>query len=170
MKKFDLVNPVIGKLATQVQASKFTDYQLTKKILEQGENDKFQWRLDTVKYGINDDEGRGGGCSGGIGNDGMPGPGPLPPRTPQQEMEVVVRRLDFLRGNTPDVFPDNTMEQSSRIIAWKNQEKIQNRQIKEREKELSSIPKGIINKRKWSINFPDTPSWSSSPPNFLRYL
>ena len=42
MKKFDLVNPVIGKLATQVQASKFTDYQLTKKILEQGENDKFQ--------------------------------------------------------------------------------------------------------------------------------
>ena len=47
----------------------------------------------------------------------MPGPGPLPPRTPQQEMEVVVRRLDFLRGNTPDVFPDNTMEQSSRIIA-----------------------------------------------------
>ena len=31
MKKFDLVNPVIGKLATQVKASKLTDYQLTKK-------------------------------------------------------------------------------------------------------------------------------------------
>ena len=30
MKKFDLVNPVIGKLATQVKASKLTDYQLTK--------------------------------------------------------------------------------------------------------------------------------------------
>ena len=29
-KKFDLVNPVIGKLATQVKASKLTDYQLTK--------------------------------------------------------------------------------------------------------------------------------------------
>ena len=26
MKKFDLVNPVIGKLATQVKASKLTDY------------------------------------------------------------------------------------------------------------------------------------------------
>ena len=37
MKKFDLVNPVIGKLATQVKASKLTDYQLTKKLLEQGE-------------------------------------------------------------------------------------------------------------------------------------
>ena len=30
MKKIDLVNPVIGKLATQVKASKLTDYQLTK--------------------------------------------------------------------------------------------------------------------------------------------
>ena len=31
VKKFDLVNPVIGKLATQVKASKLTDYELTKK-------------------------------------------------------------------------------------------------------------------------------------------
>ena len=37
MKKFDLVNPVIGKLATQVRASKLTDYELTKKMLNQGE-------------------------------------------------------------------------------------------------------------------------------------
>ena len=34
MKKIDLVNPVIGKLATQVKASKLTDYQLTKKLLQ----------------------------------------------------------------------------------------------------------------------------------------
>ena len=40
MEKFDLVNPVIGKLATQVRASTLTDYQLTKKILNQGEIDK----------------------------------------------------------------------------------------------------------------------------------
>ena len=32
MKKFNLVNPVIGKLATQVKASKLNDYQLTKKL------------------------------------------------------------------------------------------------------------------------------------------
>ena len=31
MKKFDQVNPVIGKLAAQVKASKLTDYELTKK-------------------------------------------------------------------------------------------------------------------------------------------
>ena len=40
MKKFDLVNFVIGKLASQVRASKLTDYELTKKLLEQGEIDK----------------------------------------------------------------------------------------------------------------------------------
>ena len=130
MKKFDLVNPVIGKLATQVRASKLTDYELTKKILNQGEIDKLQLRLDALKYGINNDddnEGRGSGGGGGGGDDGTPGPGPLPPRTPQQEMDESVRRLDLLRGNTLDVSPDNTMEQNSRIIAQKNQERFQNR-------------------------------------------
>ena len=151
MKKFDLVNPVIGKLATQVRASKLTDYQLTKKILNQGEVDKLQLRIDGLKYGINkdedDDEVRDGGGGGGS-NDGTPGPGLPLPRTLQEEMEDIVRRLDFLRENTPDVSPDNTREQNSRIIPQKNQGRFQNRQIKEREKELSNIPKGIINKRK----------------------
>ena len=150
MKKFDLVN-VIGKLATQVRASKLTDYQLTKNILNQGEVDKLQLRIDGLKYGINkdedDDEGRDGGGGGGS-NDGMPGPGLPLPRTLQEEMEDIVRRLDFLRENTLDVSPDNTREQNSRIIPQKNQGRFQNRQIKEREKELSNIPKGIINKRK----------------------
>ena len=55
MKKFDLVNPDIGKLATQFKASKLTDYQLTKKLLEQGEVDKLQLQLDVLKYGVNKD-------------------------------------------------------------------------------------------------------------------
>ena len=46
MKKFDLVNPVIGKLATQNKASKLTDYQLTKKSLQQDEIGELQLRLD----------------------------------------------------------------------------------------------------------------------------
>ena len=40
MKKFDLVDPVIGKLASQVRAGNLTDYELTKTTLEQGEIDK----------------------------------------------------------------------------------------------------------------------------------
>ena len=101
MKKIDLVNPVIGKLATQVKASKLTDYQLTKKLLEQGEVEKLQLRLDALKYGVNnndDDDGNkgSGGGGGGRGDDGTADPGPPPPRTPQQEMEDIVRRLDIL--------------------------------------------------------------------------
>ena len=157
MKKFDLVNPVIGKLASQYRASKLTDYELTKKLLEQ---DKLQLRLDALKYGINknnDDKNDGGG------DDGTPGP--PPPRTPQQVMDGITRRLDFLWGNSDDVSPDNTKEQNSKIIARKNQERFQNRQIREREWE-------IINKRKSSLNFnfPDTPPYTPPRDDFLRYL
>ena len=84
MKKFDLVNPVIDKLATQVKASKLTDYQLTKKILQQGEIDELQLRLDKLKYGVkkDDDNDNNTGRGGGGGDGGKPDP-PGPPRTPQ---------------------------------------------------------------------------------------
>ena len=36
VKKFDLVNQVIGKLATQVKASKLTDCEFTTKNVGQG--------------------------------------------------------------------------------------------------------------------------------------
>ena len=122
MKKFDLVNPVIGKLASQVRASKLTDYELTTKLLEQGEIDKLQLRFDALKYGINtddDEDGETGSGRGGGGNGGSDGgtPDPPPPKTPQQEMDEIAKRLNFIRGNTPDVSPDNTREQNSRIIA-----------------------------------------------------
>ena len=160
MKKFDLVNPVIGKLASQVKASKLTDYELTKKILQKGEVDELQLRLDKLKYGIpkDDDDDTKPGSGGGSG--GTPGPGPpRPPKTPQQEIDEITQRLDRLRGNTLDVSPYNTREENSRIIARKNNEKFVNQQIKQRQRELSKLPKGIVNNRRSSINFrlPDTP-------------
>ena len=131
---------------------------MTKKLLEQGEVEKLQLLLDALNNGVNnnddDNENKQSGGSGyGGGDDGTPGPGPPPPRTPQQEMEDLVRRLDILRGNTPDVSPVNTPAQNSRIIARQNEERFQNRQIREREREISNIPKGIVNKRKSSTNF-----------------
>ena len=168
MKKFDLVNPVIGKLATQVKASKLTDYQLTKKLLEQGEVDKLQLRLDALKYGVNkdedDDENKGGAGGGGGGGNGTPDSGPPSPRTPQQEMDDIVRRLDNRRENSLDVSPDNTPAQSSGIIPRQIQKRFQIRQIRQREREISNIPKGIINKRKSSINFNFTDPASQTPP------
>ena len=80
-------------------------------------------------------------------------------------MEDIVRRLDILRGNTPDVSPANIPAQNSRIIAQQNEERFRNRQIRERE--ISNIPKGIVNKRKSStnVNFSRyAPLHSSTPP------
>ena len=114
--------------------------------MQQGEIDELQLRLDKLKYGIKNDDGndnnnnnnnnnrgRGGGC--GRGTPGPPGP-PGPPTTPQQEMDDIVRSLDYLRGNTPDVSPDNTREQNSRSIAQKNNEKFVNEQVKQRQREI----------------------------------
>ena len=85
-------------------------------------------------------------------------------------MDDIVKRLDILWENTPNVSPNNTATQNSRIIAQKNQERFQNRQIKETEKELSNIPGGIINNRKSSINFnfPDTPPYTPPRRSYRR--
>ena len=86
--------------------------------------------MDALKYGINedDDENKGSGGSGcGGDDDGTPGPGPPSPRTPRQEMKDIIRRLHILRGNSPDVSPDNTPAQNSRIIARRNEERFPNR-------------------------------------------
>ena len=129
--------------------------------------------MDKLKYGKpkDDDEGgsggRGGGSGGGDG--GMPS---LPPwMTVQEEMDDIVRRLDYLRRNTPDVSPDNTPLQNSGVVARKNNEKFVNQQIKERQREIAKIPKGIVNMGKSStkFNFPDTPpqtpeEYSLPPP------
>ena len=130
---------MIGILATQVKASKLTDYQLTKKNLQQGEIDELQLRLHKLKSGVkkDDDDDNNNTGQGGGGRGGMLCP-PGPPTTPQQEMDDIVRRLDYLRGNTPDVPPYNTREQKSRIIARKNNEKFVNQQAKQRQREISN--------------------------------
>ena len=64
---------MIGKLATQVKASKLTDYELTKKLLMQGEINQLQDRFDRLRYGKNDSA--EGGDDRGSGP-GMPGSGP----------------------------------------------------------------------------------------------
>ena len=92
-----------------------TDYQLTKKLLQQGEIGELQLRLDKLKYGVDKDDdnnGSGGtGSGGGGGGDGGT-PGPFPPQTPQQEIEEIYGRFDALKGNTLDVSPRNTRAQN----------------------------------------------------------
>ena len=78
MKKFDLQNPIIGKIATQVKASNLTDKQLTKKNLMQGEINKLENRLEQLRnrpIRINDDsdDENGGAGGGGVSDDGDDG-------------------------------------------------------------------------------------------------
>ena len=51
MKKFNQVNPVTGKLAAQVKASKLTEQEVNQKLLDNFEADQLQARLDKLRYG-----------------------------------------------------------------------------------------------------------------------
>ena len=92
MKKFDQVNPVIGKLAAQVRASQLTEKELNQKLLDKFEADQIQARLDRLRYGDkndddDDDDNDGGGPEGG--NDEI-------------TEEELRKKLARLRGNNND--------------------------------------------------------------------
>ena len=59
VKKFDMQNPIIGKITTQIKASKLTEDQLTKRILLQDQIADIENRLEKLKRPIKDsgDEG-----------------------------------------------------------------------------------------------------------------
>ena len=154
MKKFDQVNPVIGKLAAQVKASKLTKQEINQKLLDNFEADTIQARLDELKYGSPDD--------GDDDDDNKNGPRGTPGGTPLDDVDELQKRLDRLHGN--DVSPHNTPEQKAKIIQRKNSEKFINQQLRQREKELSNLPKGNVGKKRSSIRsslkfrLPETPS------------
>ena len=49
VKKFDMTNPIIGKLAAQIKANKLSNEDLTKKILMQREVEKIKNKLAEIK-------------------------------------------------------------------------------------------------------------------------
>ena len=79
VKKFDVTNPTIGKLAAQIKANKLSNEDLTKKIIMQGEVEKIQKRLAEIKKWrtrstrLDDDDNFGPGAGGG----GPPRPGEI---------------------------------------------------------------------------------------------
>ena len=81
-KKLDMQNPIIGKVSTQVKASKLTEDQLTRRILMQDQIYDIESRLEKLKHLIrmdSDNDGGGGGSGGGGGGDGGLPQTPLPP-------------------------------------------------------------------------------------------
>ena len=159
MKKFDQVNPVIGKLAAQVEASKLTEQEINQKLLDNFEADTIEAKLDKLKYGSPDDDDDDDDNKKGPG--GMPGGTPVPPKTPLDDVDELQKRLDRLRGN--NVSPHNIPEKNAKIIQRKNSEKVINQQLRQRQKELSNLPKGNVGKKRSSIRsslkfrLPETP-------------
>ena len=49
VKKFDMQNPIIGKIATQIKASKLTEDQFTRRILMQDQISDIENRLEKLK-------------------------------------------------------------------------------------------------------------------------
>ena len=125
IKKIDIKNSVIGKLVSQVKASKLTNEQLTKHILAQDEIANIENRLEELKKTINidakdDDEHDHNNGSGGnvfnrksrIPDHSAPPPSPPPPpdEMTQRFNEIrygaipstneLMQRLNQLRYNT----------------------------------------------------------------------
>ena len=96
LKKFDQINPVIGKLAAQVKASKLTRQEGNLKLLDNFEADQLQARLDKLRYGCPDDSDDDDDNKKGPG--GMLGRAPVKV-SPLEDDEEFQRRLDCLHGN-----------------------------------------------------------------------
>ena len=170
MKKFDQVNPIIGKLAAQVRASKLTEKELNQKMLDNFEADQIQARLDRLKYGPNNDD--------GDDNDNKKGPGGTPGGTPLADDSLadddeLLRRPNRLRGNDTGELVKRfnrlcgNESLSPRDVEYLN---FYNKRIRQREKELTSLKKGTrgnVGRKRSSIEpnlkfkLPDTP-----PPSF----
>ena len=162
MKKFDQVNPIIGKLAAQVRASKLTEKEL--KMLDNFEADQIQARLDRLKYGPNNDD--------GDDNDNKKGPGGTPGGTPLADDSLgdddeLLRRPNRLRGNDTGELVKRfnrlcgNESLSPRDVEYLN---FYNQRIRQREKELTGLNKGTRGNvgNEWIPN--NTPL--SGPPLF----
>ena len=98
MKKFDQVNPVIGKLAAQVEASKLTEQEINQKLLDNFEADTMQAKLDQLKYGSPDDDDDDDDDKKGPG--GTPDGRPVLPKTPLDDVDDLQKRFDRPRGSS----------------------------------------------------------------------
>ena len=103
VKKFDTQNSIIGKLATQIKASKLTEEQLTNNILMRDQIADIENRLPELKKRDNNDgKGSGGsGVSGGGGGGGPPVGGSAPPFR-EAEMDPFFRRPPGLPPPPPE--------------------------------------------------------------------
>ena len=165
VKKFDLQYPIIGKLATQVKATRLTEDQLTKRILMQDQISKIENRLELRKpINVDDNSDDDTGAPGG-GGDVRGGDDGTPPRLPHRdEFDNLTTRLNRLcmplapprttrRPCVPrsDVKPDLRDILNDRLyrlrygsIAPNKKEKTLVKRLSERQREIARIPIGTV--------------------------
>ena len=187
----NLILPILllVSLPTQVQASKLTEDQLTKKIFVQDEIAKIENRLHELKrrkIKDEDDDDVIGGAGGG-GDDVAP----RPPRPPTDKVEDLTRRLNILCGNQPrtlyiprpDIEPDDDIDMQDILNSRFNRlrydpaaqapdEKLLFKRLIKREQELAGISKEIVKSRKSDTELfrpvlSDTPSPTPDRDYFL---
>ena len=192
VKKFDMTNPVIGKLAAQIKANKLINEDLTKKTLMQGEVEKIENRLAEIKkwrtsrMRFDDDDNSGPGAGGGVGSDGGGGGPPRP-----GEIEELNSRLNAIRSSRltssfipstehdPDENADVQDILNNRLNRLRygpsvptSTEKCLARRQQLRDNEISQIPKGLVNARRGEL-LPDEflsrlgPDFFEPPPVVL---
>ena len=135
MKKFDQVNPVIGKLAAQVRASQLTEKELNQKLLDKFEADQIQARLDRLRYRNDDNDDDDNDANGPEG--GTPGR-----KITREELE---KKLARLRGNKEE-------EDNRTLERFINQRTEQINRLREQ-------TKGNVIRKRDSLEFrlPETP-------------
>ena len=168
VKKFDMTNPIIGKLAAQIKANKLSNEDLTKKIIMQGEVEKIENRLAEIKKWrtrrtrFDDDDNSGPGAGGGRESDGGGGRPPRP-----GEVEELTSKLNatcsgrltssFIPSTERD--PDENADMQDILNNRLNRlrygpsvptstEKFLARRQQLRDNEISQIPKGLVSTRR----------------------
>ena len=66
----------------------------------------------------------------------------------------------------PDLYGGNSPQENSRRVAQTNEERFQNTILRDREREISNIPRGIVKSRKNSLNIHLS---KTTPPTLSHY-
>ena len=163
VEKFHQQNPIIGKLATQINVSKLSNEDLTKRQLLQGEISKIEDRLYNLKYGKPDSK---KGDDDDADDDGKPPPGGgsapsmreaeaeidpsfrRPPEPPERDLQKTFRDLRYgkptPRQAPPDPFSPDFWNEVSKDPTETVEDKIEHETVRPREdidfKKLPSVP------------------------------
>ena len=165
VESFHQQNPIIGKLASQINVNKLSNEDLMKRQLFQGEISKIEDRLYNLKYGKSDKK-KGGGDDSDDDDDGKKPPGGgsapsmreaeveidpsfrSPPERNERDLQDTFRQLRYgkptPRQAPPDPFSPDFWSEVSKDPGKAVEDKIEHETVKQREEidfdKLPSVP------------------------------